>query len=253
MLERNETMTGMSNHDEEQDQPWTEEQWEKFLKTADLRAARYGELMETLIDDPDRDEIIDKEMGWEKEESDSEELLEAPQHDIAEAEDDEDEIPETELEEQDPGEMLPESVLAGRDDEEFFDSADRQLHRLPSYHLAEKLSKRIDELLVPHMKVRAEDGDDDVAQAFIQIKIASAKIAGGHQMGYHDEVLGGNVVNCKRALDAAQECRTALEGMLSREVFGAEQLEPLLADLSAVHSAIEKRIAELRARMWWEK
>ena len=52
--------------EDQEDRPWTEQQWDQFLRQADLRTARYGELMETLIDDPDREEIIDHEMGWDR-------------------------------------------------------------------------------------------------------------------------------------------------------------------------------------------
>jgi hypothetical protein len=53
--------------DEEDERPWDEPQWEAFMKESDVRAARFGELFETLIDDPDRDEKIAEEMGWNRE------------------------------------------------------------------------------------------------------------------------------------------------------------------------------------------
>src|SRR5438128_12641974 len=63
-----------------QDRPMTEAEWEQMFKESDARAARYGDLLETLIDHPDRDEIIEKEMGWdddgEEEEPPTEEELE---------------------------------------------------------------------------------------------------------------------------------------------------------------------------------
>ena len=46
------------------DRPWDEEKWEAFMRESDLRAARFGELLETLMDEPDRHRIIAKEMGW---------------------------------------------------------------------------------------------------------------------------------------------------------------------------------------------
>jgi len=50
---------------EAEEKPWNEEQWEVFMKQQDLKAARFGEILETVIDDPNRYEIIQKEMGWE--------------------------------------------------------------------------------------------------------------------------------------------------------------------------------------------
>ena len=51
-------------YEPEDDRPWSEEKWEAFMKEGDLRAARFGELLETFIDHPDRDEIVAREMGW---------------------------------------------------------------------------------------------------------------------------------------------------------------------------------------------
>src|SRR5687767_6541933 len=52
--------------DPEGDKPMNEEQWEAFMREGDLRAARFGELLETLIDHPNRDEIVAREMGWDE-------------------------------------------------------------------------------------------------------------------------------------------------------------------------------------------
>ena len=49
---------------EPDDPPWTEDQWERFMQRSDVRSAKFGELLETLRDHPDRDEIIAREMGW---------------------------------------------------------------------------------------------------------------------------------------------------------------------------------------------
>jgi hypothetical protein len=53
--------------DDEQDEerPWTEAQWAAFMREGEARAARMGEILETVIDQPDRWEIVAKEMGWE--------------------------------------------------------------------------------------------------------------------------------------------------------------------------------------------
>jgi hypothetical protein len=43
---------------------WDEYDWERFLKQQDQRTEKYMELLEKYIDDPQRDEIIAREMGW---------------------------------------------------------------------------------------------------------------------------------------------------------------------------------------------
>ena len=49
---------------EPDDLPWTEEHWERFMQRSDARSARFGDLLETLRNHPDRDEIVAREMGW---------------------------------------------------------------------------------------------------------------------------------------------------------------------------------------------
>ena len=51
----------------EDDQPekvWDEYDWERFLQQQDRKTEKYMELLERYIDDPDRDQIIAREMGW---------------------------------------------------------------------------------------------------------------------------------------------------------------------------------------------
>ena len=43
---------------------WDEYDWERFLQQQDQRTEKYMELLEKYIDDPNRDEIIAREMGW---------------------------------------------------------------------------------------------------------------------------------------------------------------------------------------------
>lgn len=231
---------------DQEDRPWTEQQWEDFMRHADLRTARYSELMETLIDDPDREEIIDHEMGWDrKREALDEQWLQEITDAAIEG--------EQELENSSDAAEDPVDVQQMRD---LVQLRDRELDAIPAYAACETASNAIDRILVPLMRDHSEateDGDEDLAQAFIQIKIAGAKIASGHTMGYEDEVLGGNVVNCKRALAAVEECEIALKQIQKTNLIPAEAVPPLLEHIARSHQAISDRITELRARMWWQQ
>ena len=51
----------------ESDEPekiWDEYDWERFLQQQDRKTEKYMELLERYIDDPNRDQIIAREMGW---------------------------------------------------------------------------------------------------------------------------------------------------------------------------------------------
>ncbi|MEP7249954.1 MAG: hypothetical protein ABI787_09270 [Spartobacteria bacterium] len=52
----------MAEHDS--DRAWDEYEWERFLQRQDQKTEKYMELLEKYIDDPQRDEIVAREMGW---------------------------------------------------------------------------------------------------------------------------------------------------------------------------------------------
>jgi hypothetical protein len=54
----------MSDFDRGPEGIWDEYDWERFLQQQDQRTEKYMELLEKYIDDPQRDEIIAREMGW---------------------------------------------------------------------------------------------------------------------------------------------------------------------------------------------
>src|ERR1700735_1820665 len=49
---------------DEPDRIWDEYDWERFLQEQDRKTEKYMELLERFIDDPNRDQIIAREMGW---------------------------------------------------------------------------------------------------------------------------------------------------------------------------------------------
>ena len=50
--------------DYEGERIWDEYQWERFLQQQDQKTEKYMELLEKYLDDPQRDQIIAREMGW---------------------------------------------------------------------------------------------------------------------------------------------------------------------------------------------
>ena len=50
--------------EENADKSWDEYDWERFLQEQERRTEKYMGLLEKYMDDPDRDAIIAREMGW---------------------------------------------------------------------------------------------------------------------------------------------------------------------------------------------
>jgi hypothetical protein len=54
----------MRDFEREPERAWDEYDWERFLRQQDQKTEKYMELLEKYLDDPQRDEIIAREMGW---------------------------------------------------------------------------------------------------------------------------------------------------------------------------------------------
>ena len=54
----------MAGYEGESERMWDEYEWERFLQQQDQKTEKYMQLLETYLDDPQRDEIIAREMGW---------------------------------------------------------------------------------------------------------------------------------------------------------------------------------------------
>jgi hypothetical protein len=250
------------NRDDEQeddDRPWSEEQWEAFMKDGDLRAARFGEILETVIDDPDRDRIVARQMGWThiEEMLDEKERLEAEGVEFEDSAEGDDEGPidtddDSDADESDAGH-------AAKDP--FADEEEEDERAIPAYKLANRVGMRVHEALQPYMKARApqdpdeewdrDEIDERMGEAYIGCMIAAAKVIGGHAMGYEDEVLCGNIANCKRGLAGAEQCEKALLWLRESGALPGELVDELLPDVRAVQQAVRDRIEELRQRVWW--
>jgi hypothetical protein len=260
----------MSN-DEDSDRPWNEEQWERFLKQSEARADRFGELLETLADHPDAEAIIAREMGWDTPEGADDENGETVESWKDEEPDDSGESIAEEDEDADEADEDPFSLFdeddedEGEDDEGEEDEDDdlarfaserrRSRNAQPGYKRAFAYGVAVHEALKPFTPEsegdEPPDEDDDLFEAVSNGFIIAAKLAGAHGMGYDEDVLCGNIVCCRRALDAARKSCAALERLAAGTVVPADVVRPLIPEAQEVVRIIEAHIADLRSRVWW--
>jgi hypothetical protein len=210
--------------------PWGEDQWERFMKESDVRSARYGELLETLIDHPERDEIIAREMGWDRE-----------------VEVDEDDDWRAELQEAMNEPLTDEELEELRREEGEVDD-------IPAYARSFAWASRVFHSLRPEFESQSDELSelDELLIEALDCRVVSAKLAGGHGMGYDEDSLCGNIVCCKRSLEAADNSLRALRELADRRPELRERIDPLLAEGQEVRQLVDDRIAELRGRVWWE-
>ncbi len=204
--------------DEQPEQIWDEYDWERFLQEQDRKTERYMELLEKYIDEPERDRLIAREMGWTH-------LLE----DEASPWDEE----EAESAAEDAMQYLEE------DDEEEEEPA--EMH--PLYSACFALTVWID-------KVIDEAGERQNSPAAVKLAtqsaVASAKLAAALSDDDIDEI-GMTIAYLKRALRAIT---LAMEGALQLQKEAAmpeEMAVTLNARLFQIRDGIILLMGEYRA------
>jgi|ERR1041385_4093969 hypothetical protein len=212
---------------DDENQIWDEFKWEEFMREQDKKVDRYMELFYRYQDDPNRDEIIAREMGWTW-------LL----NDLK----DTDGTPIQDKEEIEEGEEW--KAAAGIDDNEM-----EELHRykdLPVYQISHDFALRAFRF---SDQLPERVGKDSAVVDFVSnAMIASAKIAGGTGIGDDIEELGGNIAYCKRGLAAANLSIAALCEMKEKKIIEDRIYLELLEEATEVRNAIAVHVLELREK-----
>jgi hypothetical protein len=215
----------------EDDQPekiWDEYDWERFLQEQDRKTEKYMELLERYIDDPNRDQIIAREMGWNH-------LLNKEGQEWADSVDSKF-TEELEGSEEDD-DSKDESVSHGPcDDEDGF-----EVH--PLYQAAFALTAWIDQMF-EECGAMVENHSAAVKLS-TNVAIASAKLAAALSDDDVDEI-GMTIAYLKRALSSVTiglSCAMRLkeEGVIDGERFGT-----LNQRLFQVRDGIIKLMGEFR-------
>src|SRR5882762_5350513 len=205
----------------EPERMWDEYDWERFLQQQDGKTEKYMQLLETYLDDPRRDEIIAREMGWTQ-------LL-----------DSKDWSAEVDA-------LLDES--AGQEDEADVDLVDVpgetfQEHDL--YRAAFDLTLWIDQLFDQNAGLQNEPAAVKVAT---HAALASAKLAAALSGDHLDEIRM-TIAYLKRALkaittsmNAAMQLRRKPAGLISRSEYWVLQQR-----LFEVRDGIVRLMGEYRA------
>ena len=211
----------MAEH-EEPEKIWDEYDWERFLQQQDRKTEKYMELLEKHIDDPDRDQIIAREMGWHH-------LLDDDGHDWAE---NVDSLFSEEMEAMGGEEIVPGSSME--------ETVGFELH--PLYKAAFALTVWIDQLFDDIGDIQNHPSAVKLATSSA---IASAKLAAALSDDDVDEI-GMTIAYLKRALRAIT---TAMEAgvQLKQEIpMPNERYETLHHRLFQIRDGIIALMGEYR-------
>lgn len=198
-----------------EDEVWDEEQWEFFMQEADRKAEEYLKKFE--------EELLSKRDSLDNEEDTY--------------------LPAEERDERRTEEEWKESGTEWYDGEGTESFRNLAVWRT-AFHFA-SVAQHFVEQLDPELQT-SEDFQNLVEQCLS----ISAKIAGGHGMGYDREVLEGNIAYCKRGLKAAEDCIEALERIRIR-LTPTEELLKLYGLALQTRAEVRDWIDELRRKIWW--
>ena len=209
----------MSNFEGEREGIWDEYDWERFLQQQDQRTEKYMELLEKYIDDPHRDEIIAREMGWTKILGDGDWSAEVDA-------------------------LLDEDWRL--QDQETPDSAEQQLSETFEDHIlyraAFALTVWIDKLFDQNASLQNEPAAIKLAT---HAALASAKLAAALSDDDVDE-LGMTIAYLKRALKAITVSLDSASKLLSEKLIGGRQYSVLQQRLFQVRDGIITLMGEYR-------
>lgn len=202
----------MPDDDEQPEKIWDEYDWERFLQQQDQKTEKYMELLEKYIDDPNRDQIIAREMGWYH-------LLDKDGEKWAEEVDSHfDEIASSALGDEES------------DEEECFTDEDGfEAH--PLYQASFALSIWFDQLMEKDYELQNHPA---AVKLSTQAAVASAKLAAALSDDDIDEI-GMTIAYLKRALKAITLCLEAAAQLRGETTLSADS-----------HGALNQRLFQIR-------
>ena len=208
----------MGAFDYEPERAWDEYDWERFLQQQDHKTEKYMELLEKYLDDPQRDQIIAREMGWTH-------LLEAEK----------DWSDELEMAANDEEERSADLIDSSAGDAETFED-----HVL--YKAAFALTIWIDQLFDENSSFQNEPAAVKLAT---HAALASAKLAAALSDDDVDEI-GMTIAYLKRALKATTVAMEAAGQLLAEQLIRPEQHVVLQQRLFQVRDGIILLMGEYR-------
>jgi len=228
---------------------WDEFDYENLLRESDARADKYSELLDRYMDHPDRDEIVDRLMGWtgEDNEAAADEADEAGEADEGKASDKPPTIEElnaatAEALEHPP---LPDPATEGVD-----------WIREPDGNLSHPLSLRAFngsmELWRATKAAGLErSGDEDVGELIAEFQVTSAKLSGAlDSLAYGRNLERGAfiVAYLKRALSHLHRAQGALERVAPKGTLPAATVDRARTELFGIREEILRLMQEFRGQ-----
>ena len=238
-----------------EERAWDEYDWERFLQQQDRKTEKYMELLEKYLDNPNRDQIIAREMGWHhlldengKDWSEDLDVLFAEQQgaharnagfDGAKADDGEDEDPDKEPGDDDEEDLdefdedEDEDDVEGDEDEDE-EKVEDQYGQHPLYQASSALYVYIDQLFDEQDPAAQHPA---VARLTTSCTLANVKLAAALSDDDVDEI-GMTIAYLKRALKAITNALDAATVCRQEQIFDHEAAQDLRTRIFHVRDGI---------------
>ncbi|EEF57627.1 hypothetical protein [Pedosphaera parvula] len=214
------------------EQEWDEHDYEKFLKESDARTDKYAELLDKYGDSDEAEATIAREMGWDRNEEENEQLSVEEINAIFESAADEP-----------PPEPDPH-----REGIDWVRTADGDLCHPLQHRCSEsalKFHQHAEKLGLEEMN------DKDLDQFIFELQTTSAKLAGAlngiaHGEGFRDAAF--TVAYLKRALDHLHKSQSGLEAIAQKKLLPEIVFMEARKELFEIREDIIRLMDEFRGR-----
>ena len=233
---------------------WDEYDWERFLQQQDRKTEKYMELLEKYLDDPNRDQIIAREMGWhhlldengKDWTADLDVLFTAGEPQTAKGSDNGDDEDETEEDEETEDEFEDDDLLDEDDDEDLEDEdgedeGDEENGKTvsrhdshPLYQAASALAVHVDGMFDEHDPIAQHPA---VVRLMTSSTLANVKLAAALSDDDVDEI-GMTIAYLKRALKAVTNALDASVQCQQEQLLDHEGIQDLRVRIFQVRDGI---------------
>lgn len=236
-------------HDPPADKQWDEFDYEKFMRECDARTDKYAELLDKYKDDPERDRIVAREMGWDRPdlepsaEIDSDAEMSADPGEVISPADSSDSGDEDPFGPGESSELQPDPATEGVD-----------WVRAEGGEVTHPLVQRVLEgsaaLFQTYENLHLENtADEDLVSLLNEYQTTTAKLGGALDGLAYGRGLteGAFIVAClKRALSHLHGAQAALEHVSAKAVLPTELVASLRTEFFAVREEILRLMQEFR-------
>ncbi len=223
---------------------WDEYEWERFLQQQDRKTEQYFALFEKYANDPDRDEIIAREMGWNQvigNDDDEEDEEEESWPALSFLDDDE-------VDEDDESDDLDDDEVEGFLDEEDEEEEDDQFEELRNsevYLQSMELNRRVFALVEERENLKENLVAVEMAT---RVAVCGAKLAAALCGDEYSEV-GMTIAYLKRSLKAATDSLNSAVQLHESGLIDVDDLRSLTELLFPVREKIVDLMSEYRVEL----